>query len=381
MNPFKVSQVNEYIARKLREDINLRSLPVVGEVSGLSRGGQHYYFSLKDSDSIIKCAIWSSNARYIDLSLLENGKKVIVIADISPYPKGGNYSLSVRHVEAAGEGDLMAEFNRIKELLEKEGLFDQKYKKSIPEFPYRIGVVTSETGAAIEDIKKIITSKNNFTDILIFPTIVQGISAAESICKNIRLANSVSENGLKIDTLIVGRGGGSPEDLAAFNDEQVARTIFDSKIPIISAVGHESDFSISDFVADLRAETPTAAAEIAVMDTYKLAEDISNFRSLLTESIKYKIDSEKNILESRTEYLLSQFKNKIDQAKSAVQLATVTINENNPQNVLNKGYAAVIGDDGSIIPSIKKIAENEEYSVILKDGSFVAKAIKIKEKV
>ena len=380
MNPFKVSQVNEYIARKLREDINLRGLPVIGEVSGYSKGGQHYYFSLKDSDSIIKCAIWSSNARNIDFSLLENGMKIVVIGDISPYPKGGNYSLSVRHVEAAGLGDLMAEFNRVKELLNNEGLFDQKYKKAIPSFPYRIGVITSSSGAAIEDIKKIITSKNNFTDILIFPTIVQGIAAVESICNNIELANSLNEDGFRIDTLIVGRGGGSPEDLAAFNDERVARTIFASKIPVISAVGHESDFSISDFVADLRAETPTAAAEIAVMNTYELADNIASYKTLLYDSIRYKIDSEKIILDTRTDYLLSQIKNKINEVRNTVELATLTIRENNPQNIFNKGYAALMREDGSIISSIENIAENEEYRIALKDGEFTARVVSIEEK-
>ena len=375
MNPFKVSQVNEYIAKKLRDDLNLRGLPVVGEVSGFSKSGVHYYFTLKDADSMIKCAIWGSNARNIDMKLVENGKKIVVIGDISPYPKGGNYSLSVRHVEAVGEGDLMAEFNRIKEMLQKEGLFDQQYKKPIPEFPYRVGIVTSSTGAAIEDIKKIITSKNNFTDILIFPTQVQGIGAAESIISNIRLANDLAASGMRIDTLIVGRGGGSAEDLAAFNDEQLARTIFASEIPIISAVGHESDFSISDFVADVRAETPTAAADMAVMDTYQLQEDIANSKQYLLDSIRLKIESERTLLESRTELLYSNMKARINDARSVVDKAVITIKENNPENVLNKGYAAVLDDKGMIISSVDKVSENEEYTVKLKDGSMRTKVI------
>ncbi len=375
MNPFKVSQVNEYIAKKLRDDLNLRGLPVIGEVSGFSKSGIHYYFTLKDSDSMIKCAIWGTNARNIDMKLVENGKKIVVIGDISPYPKGGNYSLSVRHVEAAGEGDLMAEFNRIKELLEKEGLFDQKYKKPIPEFPYRVGIVTSSTGAAIEDIKKIITSKNNFTDILIFPTQVQGVGAVESIIGNIKLANSLVKSGMRIDTLIVGRGGGSAEDLAAFNDEALARTIFASDIPIISAVGHESDFSISDFVADVRAETPTAAADMAVMDTYKLQEDIASSKQYLLDSIRLKIESERNLLESRTDLLYSNMKGRITEARSIVDKAIISIQENNPENVFNKGYAAVMDQNGVIISSVEKIAYNEEYTVRLKDGSLKAKFI------
>ena len=375
MNPFKVSQVNEYIAKKLRDDLNLRGLPVVGEVSGFSKSGMHYYFTLKDADSMIKCAIWGTNARNIDMSLVENGKKIVVIADISPYPKGGNYSLSVRHVEASGEGDLMAEFNRIKELLQKEGLFDQQYKKPISEFPYRVGIVTSSTGAAIEDIKKIITSKNNFTDILIFPTQVQGVGAAASIINNIKLANDLVKTGYRIDTLIVGRGGGSAEDLAAFNDEELARTIFASDIPIISAVGHESDFSISDFVADARAETPTAAAEMAVMDTYKLQEDIASSKQYLIDSIRLKIESERNLLESRTDLLYSNMKARINETRSIVDKAVISIQENNPENVFKKGYAAILDNNGMIISSVENAALNEEYSVILKDGKLRAKVI------
>ena len=164
MKPVTVSQVNEYIAKKLRDDLNLRGLAVEGEISGLSRSGQHYYLTLKDAESQIRCAIWGSNAAKIDMSLVQNGQKIVAVCDISPYARGGTYSLSIRYVEAAGEGDLAAEFRRVKEKLEKEGLFDRKYKKPIPEFPYRVGVVTSATGAAIEDIRKIITAKNDFTD-------------------------------------------------------------------------------------------------------------------------------------------------------------------------------------------------------------------------
>ena len=155
MRPVTVTQVNEYIAKKLRDDFNLRKLAVEGEISGLSRSGPHWYLTLKDQGSMLRCSIWGSYASRIDMSLVENGKKIIAVGDISPYPKGGYYSFSITHVEAAGEGDLMAEFNRIKKMLEAEGLFDKKWKKPIPEFPLRVGIVTSSTGAAIEDIKKI----------------------------------------------------------------------------------------------------------------------------------------------------------------------------------------------------------------------------------
>jgi exodeoxyribonuclease VII large subunit len=374
MKPATVTQVNEYIAKKLRDDFRLRNLPVEGEISGLSRSGQHIYLTLKDAGSMIKCAIWASNIRRIDTGLLENGRKVIVIADISPYAKGGSYSLSITHIEDAGQGALMAEFNRIKKLLEDEGLFDKKWKKPIPEFPLRVGIVTSATGAAIEDIKKIITSKNDLTDILIFPTQVQGEGAPASIIHNIELANSLAASGLRIDTLIVGRGGGSPEDLAAFNDEGVARAIFASQIPVISAVGHESDVSISDFVADLRAETPTAAADIAVMNTYELRDEIIYCRQMLMKAMRQKIESERLLLSSRTDLLHSNMRGKITEARSAVEKAMIMIRENDPRNIFSKGYAAVTDSDGHILPGVDSIEEGCSYTVRMRDGSFTALA-------
>lgn len=376
MKPVTVTQVNEYIAKKLRDDLNLHGLVVEGEISGLSRSGQHYYLTLKDANSQIRAAIWGQNAAKIDMSLVENGKKIVAVCDISPYSKNGTYSLSIRHIEVAGEGDLAAEFNRIKEKLEKEGLFDKKYKKPIPVFPYRVGVVTSSTGAAIEDIRKIITAKNDLTDIIIFPTAVQGVGAVRSICENIKLANRLSESGIHIDTLIVGRGGGSPEDLAAFNDEEVARAIFASDIPVISAVGHEIDYSISDFVADLRAETPTAAADIAVMDTFKLREDIESSRKMLITSAEQKISSERRILDSGSALLGANIRSKISEARSALDKAVIMLTENDPRSIFSKGYAAVT-KDGAVIPGITDVVKGEEYRIIMTDGSFTARVTEV----
>ena len=376
MKPVTVTQVNEYIAKKLRDDLNLHGLVVEGEISGLSRSGQHYYLTLKDANSQIRAAIWGQNAARIDMSLVENGKKIVAVCDISPYSKNGTYSLSIRHIEVAGEGDLAAEFNRIKEKLEKEGLFDKKYKKPIPVFPYRVGVVTSSTGAAIEDIRKIITAKNDLTDIIIFPTAVQGVGAVRSICENIKHANRLSESGIHIDTLIVGRGGGSPEDLAAFNDEEVARAIFASDIPVISAVGHEIDYSISDFVADLRAETPTAAADIAVMDTFKLREDIWSSKKMLITSAEQKISSGRRILDSGSALLGANIRAKISEARSALEKAVILLRENDPRNIFSKGYAAVT-KDGAVIPGITDIVKGEEYRIIMTDGSFTARVTEV----
>ena len=268
----------------------------------------------------------------------------------------------------------MAEFNRVRKMLEEEGLFDKKWKKPIPEFPLRVGIVTSSTGAAIEDIKKIITSKNNLTDILIFPTQVQGEGAPASIINNINLANALAASGLRIDTLIVGRGGGSPEDLAAFNDEGVARAIFASEIPVISAVGHESDVSISDFVADVRAETPTAAADMAVMNTFELRDEIDYCREMLLTAMRRKIESESMLLSSRTDLLYSNMKGKLSEARSAVDKAMIMIRENDPRNIFAKGYAAVTDSEGHIVPGVETIQEGGIYRIRMRDGSFTATA-------
>lgn len=375
MRTVTVSQVNEYIARKLRDDINLRGLSVVGEISGLSKSGAHYYLTLKDENSLIRCAIWGSNARNIDMSLLSDGNKIIATGDISPYSKGGNYSLSIRHIEALGMGDLAKEFERVKRLLLEEGLFDAKYKKPVPEFPRRIGIVTSDTGAAIEDIKKIITSKNNYTDILIFPTLVQGIGAPDSIIRSIENANRLSRNGVPIDTLIVGRGGGSKEDLIAFNDEGVARAIFASEIPVISAVGHESDVSISDFVADMRAETPTAAADMAVMNTFELMDEIEYLRQQLFSAIKSKSESEHRILDGAVMLLKTNILSRLEAARHEVEKAAITIRENSPEVIMSKGYGAVMDSEGKLISDISGIEEDNCYTIRMKNGSFTAKVV------
>ncbi|NLY87365.1 MAG: exodeoxyribonuclease VII large subunit, partial [Clostridiales bacterium] len=282
-------------------------------------------------------------------------------------------------VQSIGTGDLLLELERIKKKLREEGLFDPKWKKPLPIFPLRVGVITALTGAAVEDIKKIVTAKNNLTDIVIFPTIVQGVGAPNSICKNINLANQVSRDGFKIDTLIVGRGGGSTEDLSAFNDESVARTIFSSEIPIISAVGHESDVSISDFVADVRAETPTSAAEMAVMDTHKLIEDIQQYKKLLLESSQLKISGEREKLSLKVDLLFSNVNRKVSDAKNEVEKLIISLKENNPLTILSKGYAAVLDNQNNLVPDIDGILIDNDYTVKMSTGEFTAKVIEIRK--
>ena len=372
MNPFSITQFNEYVSKKLNGDPNLKNLPLIGEVSGVSTSGGHMYFSLKDENSVLRAVIWRSNISRIDTSLIKNGSKIVALGDISAYARGGNYSFSIRMVESFGEGDLAKEYNRVKKLLESEGLFSREHKKPIPRFVKRIGVITSDTGAAIEDIKKIITSKNDYADIIIFPTLVQGIGSPASIIKSIETANNYSKSVKCIDVLIIGRGGGSAEDLAAFNDEDVARAIFASKIPTISAVGHESDVSISDWVADARAETPTAAADMAAINTFELREQIARNEQELKKSIAYKIKMERNNIKIQREHLIHAMSGKIREMKLNIDQAVITLKENNPTNVLSKGYALVTKND-IVVSDMSNIALDEIYTIVMADGSFEAK--------
>ena len=372
MNPFSITQFNEYVSKKLNGDPNLKNLPLIGEVSGVSTSGGHMYFSLKDENSVLRAVIWRSNISRIDTSLIKNGSKIVALGDISAYARGGNYSFSIRMVESFGEGDLAKEYNRVKKLLESEGLFSREHKKPIPRFVKHIGVITSDTGAAIEDIKKIITSKNDYADIIIFPTLVQGIGSPASIIKSIETANNYSKSVKCIDVLIIGRGGGSAEDLAAFNDEGVARAIFASKIPTISAVGHESDVSISDWVADARAETPTAAADMAAINTFELREQIARNKQELKKSIAYKIKMERNNIKIQREHLIHAMSGKIREMKLNIDKAVITLKENNPTNVLSKGYALVTKND-KVVSGMSNIALDEIYTITMADGSFEAK--------
>lgn len=378
MNPITVSQVNNYIANKLRSDFNLKDMAVEGEISGLSQGAGHIYLTLKDKDSMIRCAIWKSIRKNIDESLLENGRQVVVIADISPYAKGGSYSLSVRGVMARGEGALMAEFNRVKKLLASEGLFDESHKRPLPFFPERVGIITSSTGMAIDDIRKTILQRNDYVDLIVFPTIVQGPAAPQSIIENIREANRLNKEGKRIDTLIVGRGGGSPEDLAAFSDEQVARAVFNSEIPVISAVGHTEDVSICDFTADVCAKTPTEAGKL-ITDTFQLKEEILDRIRMLDDSIEGRVISERRAVEDSMRLLSSEIRSKIRQLKMEVDKSVLVLRENNPQKIFSKGYAAVTDSDGKIISHVSAMSKGEQYEIIMNGGSAEVTVLSTKE--
>lgn len=372
MKPVSVTQVNEYLANKIDSDFNLRNVAIEGEISGLTRKG-HAYFSLKDEQCVIRSVVWKSQLPKINPELLEDGRNVVAVGSVRLYAKGGTYSFQIHYMEDAGVGKAKTAFEALKKKLEAEGLFRPEYKKPLPEFPECVGVVTSTEGDALRDIQKIILKKNNYVNLLIFPTYVQGVNAPASICQGIHLANRVIESGKRhIDLLIVGRGGGSPEDLAAFNEESVARAIFQSDIPIISAVGHEPDVSISDYVADARGATPSEAADMAVPDVHEIQKRIAECRGALSESLRFKLLNEKRMVESLTQLLCSNMRNRVQKARNEMEQALIKLREGNPKRVLERGFAAVLNEAGTIVSDIDNVSEGEEYTVLLRNGRFKA---------
>ena len=323
---YTVSQINAYINRKLKMDRNLKNIYIRGELSNYKDSfSGHSYFTLKDEKSQIDGVMFKGNKdRFLKFEP-KDGMKVIIKGKIEVYEKTGKYQLYATRITEDGIGNLHIAFEQLKKNLAKEGLFDDAHKKSIPKYPKRIGVVTAETGAAIRDIITTIKRRYPICEILVFPTLVQGDQAAPQIIRQIR-----NTQRYELDTLIVGRGGGSIEDLWPFNEEPVAREIYACEIPVISAVGHEIDFTISDFVADLRAPTPTAAAELAVPELAKVKENVNHLQEKINKSINDKISINKTKLEH-----ISQ-KNIFKNPESIYEIKGMTLD-----NLVNKlGFAS-----------------------------------------
>lgn len=281
-----VTQLNRYVKRQLSRDPNLKKVYLKGEISNYKKSSSgHHYFTIKDEKSSISAVMFFVSARKLQFTP-EDGMNVLVKGEISIYPSTGQYQIIVRKMIEDGVGNLYVAFNQLKKRLEKEGFFKDEHKKPIPKFPKRIGVVTAQTGAAIHDIITTIERRWPFCDIYLFPSLVQGQGSASNIARQIRYSQNFN-----LDTLIVGRGGGSMEDLWSFNDEELAKAIFESETPVISAVGHEVDFTISDFVADMRAPTPTAAAEMAVPDHREIKNQLDGLNIRINEVMNKKIDS------------------------------------------------------------------------------------------
>ena len=288
---YTVSQANDYIANMFAQDYMLKRIQVSGEVSNCKyHTSGHIYFTLKDSGGTLSAVMFRSNAAGLSF-VIQNGDKLVVSGSIEVYKAGGSYSLHAAKIEKQGQGDLYEKYLKLKKELEEMGLFADEYKQPLPRYAQRIGIVTAKTGAAIKDIINISKRRNPYVQLILYPAIVQGERAVPSIIKGIKMLDSMN-----LDVIIVGRGGGSIEDLWAFNDENVARAIFAARTPIISAVGHETDFTIADFVADLRAPTPSAAAELATTDISKLENDLNNYIFRLRSGIYQKRDSLKSEL-------------------------------------------------------------------------------------
>ena len=388
IKPIKVSQLNGYIKRILQTDPLLGNVSVVGEISNLKfHGSGHVYFSLKDANSKLNCFLPQERAESLRYELSE-GMEITASGYIYLYERGGSYSLNIRDIEVAGLGNLSIAFEKLKAKLESEGLFDASHKKPIPFFPEKIAVITSETGAAIRDILKIIKSKNQYTDVLIYPVLVQGPMAAGQIADAIDEVNRLFP---ETDTIITGRGGGAMEELWAFNEEVVARSIYRSRIPVISAVGHETDITIADFVADKRAETPTAAAAMAVPDIGELKVYVNNLMKTLAADadsyVRYKemhlrsldlaafqrdLESRVVMEQMRIDNLRAEAQNRIlgivSQLEKTINLHKTSLDSLNPAAIMERGYSAVLDSGRRFIGSSEKLRKNESITLVMKDG-------------
>lgn len=350
----------------LSDDILLKSIYVRGEITSINyhRTG-HVYLTLSDGESRLQGIIFRSVAQNIR-EVFHTGERIIAGGRIDFYEKGGSLSFQIYTIEKEGKGDLNAAFDALKKKLEKEGLFDPAHKQKIPAFPRHIGVVTSATGAAVQDILKILKNRTVLTDITVFPVQVQGLTAAPSM---VAMLKKVDEHYYgKIDLLIVGRGGGSPEDLAAFNDEELARAIYACRIPIISAVGHEIDFSIADLAADVRAETPTAAATIAVKKDSDLLAQAKNNCETVRRVLDSRLIRETLRLEKAREAVSYARDRALDRKEKRMEKIYTAIRDNDPRRALKKGYALLWDADGHRVTDMASVREGDMFNLLLRGG-------------
>ena len=390
-----VTQINKYIKYKFDQDNNLKTVYLKGEISNFkNHSSGHLYFTLKDETSRILAVMFKTYANKINFKPID-GSNVLVIGRISCYEASGAYQIYVEEMIEDGIGNLYLEFEKLKQKLGDKGYFDEKYKKPIPKFPKKIGVITASTGAAIRDIITTINRRYRLAEVILFPCLVQGENAKEDIVKNLNLADTYN-----LDVIILGRGGGSIEDLWAFNEEIVAEAIFDAKTPIISAVGHEIDFTISDFVSDLRAPTPTAAAELAVPNTIEIINNITQMKFRLNKSVINKLETNKNrlnavlnsyvlknptalyeiksqkldnLIDKLNIYISNLFETKVRKYSSLLDKFETL----NPIKTLKRGYTITKVND-KIIGDIRGITKEMEITTELKDGIIISKVMEVK---
>lgn len=378
-----VSQLNAYMKRVVDGQAALNDIWIKGEISNFKEHfSGHLYITLKDDGGVLKAVMFKSAALHLTFRP-EDGMRVLARGKIGVYEQGGAYQLYISEMTPDGVGELYIAYEQLKKRLEAEGLFDENAKKPIPEYPERIGVITASTGAAVRDIINVITRRYPYCEIILYPSLVQGAGAAENIVEGIEYFNKTK----MCDTLIVGRGGGSIEDLWAFNEEVVARAIYASEIPIISAVGHETDFTIADFVADLRAPTPSAAAEISVPSSLELKSKIASMMGRMSaaqlNSLKNKrlkieklsmrspmdkindlrLKNDNLIRQAQKSFLLCLEGNKKKLSESAAKLDALS-----PLAVLARGYGIACEKDGTVIKSVEKMACGKDFMLRLSDG-------------
>ena len=387
MQVLSITQVNEYIQRTMDADPMLANIAVRGEISNYKMyPSGHHYFTLKDEGGALKCVMFKGNAIRLRFRP-ENGMKVIAMGKISVYPRDGAYQLYCSAMTVDGIGDLHAAFEQLKKKLEAQGLFDPAHKQKLPRYPGTIGIVTSSAGAAVHDMLRILRKRYPLTKVLLLPVRVQGAEAPPEIAAAIRYANRWN----LADLLIVGRGGGSIEDLWAFNDERVACAVYESKIPVISAVGHEPDVTISDYVADLRAATPSNAAELAVPDQDALRQNLDAMSAAMVTALSRQIQgvrqhlkvlSESAALCSPTGYLGQKRKNVeilknrliscqsqgIERKKRRYVELAAALDAMSPLKVLTRGYAIALSEQGQVIRSVSQVEPGDQITVSLSDG-------------
>lgn len=393
---YTVSQVNNYIKNMFTQDFMLNRIAVQGEVSNCKyHSSGHLYFSLKDGGGAIACVMFAGQRKGLAFSM-KNGDRVVVKGSVSVYERDGRYQLYAREIRLEGEGALYEQFLALKQQLEEMGMFAPEYKRPIPAYISRLGVVTAPTGAAIQDIRNIASRRNPAVQIILYPALVQGEGAAASIVRGIEALDA-----LGVDVIIVGRGGGSMEDLWAFNEEAVARAIFQCGTPVISAVGHETDVTIADFVGDLRAPTPSAAAELAVFDIREFQQKLDTMESRLQARMAGKVAlvrqqaegyrrtlgylSPENQIRDKRMYLMNaeekltrQMEQLLQKKRHALQLYIERMKGLSPLEKLNQGYAYV-EKDGRAVKEIAQVSRQDLLTVHVSDGQILARVEKTKK--
>ncbi len=387
---YTVAQVNNYIKNMFSQDFLLSRIYVRGEVSNCKyHTSGHIYFSLKDESGTLSCVMFAGQRKGLAFTIKE-GQHVTIFGSINVYERTGSYQFYAREIVLEGTGRLYEEFEKLKRELEEMGMFAAEYKQPIPKYIRRLGIVTAPTGAAVQDIRNIAFRRNPYVQLILYPALVQGEGAADSIVRGIETLDR-----LGVDVMIVGRGGGSIEDLWAFNEEKVARAIFDCQTPVISAVGHETDTTIADFVADLRAPTPSAAAELAVADVRETINQLGSYRQQFDQMLFYRLEQYRNRLEQLRNRLLhaeprqqifekrmrlSDLENQLRQAmedklhwcQNQLALYIERFHGLSPILKLQQGYSYTEGPDGRVVTGIRQVVEGDRLRIHVTDGIYTA---------